>query len=139
MKKKICVDVLIFGQNRASLTAAIYCARANLKTLILDTNKDAVKSFESLEKLPDFISISNEHDIEIMNKKAKELGINTEELIEIKKVILTRDVKIIENDDVTYVSKVILIADGDNNKFEINNESKFRGKGIYYDSLININ
>ncbi|MGL4741419.1 MAG: NAD(P)/FAD-dependent oxidoreductase [Sarcina sp.] len=136
MKKKICIDVLILGENRASLTAAIYCARANLKTLILKTDK---KIMRSLEKSPDFISISNEHDVEIMTQRAKELDIHTNELTEITKVILTSDIKVIESEDVTYISKVILIADGDNNNFEISNESKFRGKGIYYNSLANIN
>ncbi|MGL4991660.1 MAG: NAD(P)/FAD-dependent oxidoreductase [Sarcina sp.] len=135
--KKIYVDILIVGKNRAGLAAAIYCARAGMRTVIVDKINNNTEKIE--EHIPDFISIMTDCNLVELEKKAKEVGTEFIEFSCINKMILTNDIKIIELDNQAYFSKAIIITvgDNDNNKYNLINEKNFRGKGIYYSAFTN--
>lgn len=139
MNKKNYVDILIIGKNRAGLAAAIYCARAGMKTVVIDKINNNTEEIE--EHLPDFISIMTGCNLGELEKKAKEVGAEIIEFSCINKMILTNDIKIIELDNQAYFSKAIIItvADNDNNTYNLINEKKFRGKGIYYSAFASTN
>lgn len=54
VKKKLSFDLLIIGGGPAGMTAAIYAARANLKTILLESNITGglVNSTYTVENFP---------------------------------------------------------------------------------------
>ncbi|WP_297519738.1 FAD-dependent oxidoreductase [uncultured Clostridium sp.] len=137
MKNKIFVDILIIGKNRAAFTSAIYCSRANAKTVILDKYSEQVIE-QKEKKSPSFITVAGNKDTESLQIKAEEFGVSVQYFENIEKMILTNDTKIIETDKVSYVAKVVIITLGNEvERFEIPSEEKFREKGIYYNALVN--
>ena len=137
LKNKIFVDILIIGKNRAAFTSAIYCSRANAKTVILDKYSEQVIE-QKEKKSPSFITVAGNKDTESLQIKAEEFGVSVQYFENIEKMILTNDTKIIETDKVSYVAKVVIITLGNEvERFEIPSEEKFREKGIYYNALVN--
>ena len=138
MKERVYVDILIIGKNRAAFTSAIYCSRANAKTVVLDkyTEEDTyIKEMNSLK----FITLAGNKDTESLQIKAKEFGANFEDFKSIEKMFLTDETKIIETEKCSYIAKAIIITVGnDKEKFDIPSEKKFRGNGIYYNEFLEI-
>ena len=138
MKERVYVDVLVIGRNRAAFTSAIYCSRANAKTIILDTYMEEDTHIKEINSLK-FIALAGNKDTESLQIKAEEFGANFEEFKSIKKIFLTGETKIIETEKYSYVAKAIIITVGNNKeRFEIPSEKKFRGRGIYYNEFLEI-
>ncbi|MGL4656043.1 MAG: NAD(P)/FAD-dependent oxidoreductase [Sarcina sp.] len=136
MKDKVYVDILIIGKNRAAFTSAIYCSRANAKTIILDKYSEQNRQNEEV-KTPSFIAVTANKDTQSLQVKAEEFGALFEDFEKIEKMILTNDSKIIETEKHSYIAKAIIITSGnDTEKFDIPSEKKFRGKGIYYNAFL---
>ena len=137
LKEKVYVDILIIGKNRAAFTSAIYCSRANAKTVILDKYLEHDDE-ESKVNSPSFIAVAGNKDTKDLQVKAEEFGVSVEYFETIEKMILTNDTKIVETDSASYIAKAVIITLGNRTeKFEIPNEEKFRDKGIYYNGLLN--
>ncbi|MGL5574879.1 MAG: NAD(P)/FAD-dependent oxidoreductase [Sarcina sp.] len=135
MKDKVYVDILIIGKNRAAFTSAIYCSRANAKTVILDKYSEQYAQKNKMNS-PSFIAVTGNKDTNSLQVKAEEFGAKFESFENIEKMILTNDTKIIETEKSSYISKVVIITSGnDSEKFDIPNEEKFRGRGIYYNAF----
>lgn len=136
MKDKVYVDILIIGKNRAAFTSAIYCSRANAKTVILDKYSEQYGQKKEVNS-PSFIAVTSNKDTKSLQIKAEEFGATFENFENIEKMILTNDTKIIETEKNSYVAKAVIITSGnDNEKFDIPNEEKFRGRGIYYNAFL---
>lgn len=141
LKKKVHVDILIIGRNRAAFTSAIYCSRANIKTIILDkyiedTDSQEDHKIENLNLLS-FIVVPRNKDIKSLQIKAEGFGAKFEGFKSIEKMILTDHVKIIETEKYSYVAKAIIITVGNNEGgLEIPSEKKFRNHGIYYNGFL---
>ena len=81
-------DVIIIGGGPAGITAGIYCARANLKTLILE--KEAIggqiASSPLVENYPGIKSISGVDLAMSLCEQAEDLGVDIEyeEALEVK-------------------------------------------------------
>lgn len=139
MKKRVYVDILILGNNRAGLTAAIYCSRANMKTVILDKDNSYNYINKDEGNTPNFISVTVEKDLSSITSKAQAFGAETIIFDCVEKMFFTNDTKYIETNDAMYFAKAVIITAGnDYEKFDIGNEQKFKGKGIYYNVISNI-
>lgn len=138
MKERVYVDILIIGKNRAAFTSAIYCSRANAKTVILDKYMEEDTHIKAINSLK-FITLAGNKDTESLQIKAEEFGAIFENFKSIEKMFLTDEIKIIETEKYSYIAKAIIITVGNTNeRFEIPSEKKFRGHGIYYNEFLEI-
>lgn len=123
-------DVIIIGAGPGGLTAALYAARYNLKTLVIGqlVGGMTLEAFKVCN-FPSYENISGLDLIKKMEKQVKELGveIKTEEVTDIKKGF-----KIVTN-KAKYSAKKIILATGTKKvELHIPNEKKFLGKGVSY-------
>lgn len=114
MKPEKHFDVIILGGGIAGMTAAIYTARANLCTVIIDTMicGGLVNSTHLIENVPSYISI---HGMELMEKVQEQvlnLGVKTDQMAEIASLDITTDVKKVETEEYIYTGKAIILATG---------------------------
>ena len=126
-------DVIIIGAGPAGISASLYTARANLKTMIIYSEKS---SLEKTEKIENFYGFENGIDGKKLYadgiKQARNIGveIKNEEVIKIEnngnKFDVVTDKKI-------YTSKTIILATGIKKKNpSIKGIKEFEGKGISY-------
>lgn len=125
-------DVIIIGAGPAGLNAALYSARAGLKTLVLE-RLFAGGQAATTNEVENFIGTGKIGGAELcmqMEKQAKEFGavIKFEDVIGLdaaKKEVTTK-----KN---TYSASAVIIATGAKPRnLGINGEEKFRGRGVSY-------
>lgn len=128
-------DVIILGSGPAGLTAALYCARANKKTLVLGgtTLGGQMAGIAKLENYPGFLGSGMEL-AEFMKKQAESFGA---EIKFISAKTISGDVEsgfnISADDGKNYVAKVVIIATGASpRKLEIAGARELMGKGVSY-------
>ena len=129
------IDLIIIGAGPAGLTAAIYAARSNLSTLVLekDVIGGQVRSSYTIENYPGFNIIKGNELADKMEAQATHLGAIIDEFDFIEKVSLGDNDKIVETGDYIYKPKAVIIATGASpKKLPIPNERKYLGKGIHY-------
>lgn len=124
-------DIIIVGAGPAGLTAALYALRANKKVLIFESKcyGGQIINASKIENYPGISNISGFDYATILYKQVMELGgeIKYETVTNI-----TKD-KIITTNKDSYKTKAIIIATGrENRKIDLENESKYIGKGISY-------
>lgn len=125
-------DVIILGAGPAGLTAGLYTARNNLKTLIVDTNSVGGKlnSYISIENFPSH-SGSSEDLVSKMTKQVEDLGVEIEEFAEVTDVDLYN--KVVEVNGNSINSNSIIVATGSQpRKLGIEGEEEFSSKGVSY-------
>lgn len=125
-------DVIIIGGGPAGLSTAIYCARAKLKTLVLDKGESALKKAHVIENYFGIESVEGEKLLEIGKKQAIKFGaeIKNEEVLSI---IPFSEYYEVETAKEKYKGKYIVLAVGTRRaKPEIKNIEKFEGNGISY-------
>lgn len=129
------IDLIIIGAGPAGLTAAIYAARANLETLVLekDVIGGQVRSSYTIENYPGFKIIKGNELGDRIQEQAEALGAVVDEFDFIEKVILKDEEKIVETGDYIYKPKAVIIATGATPvKLSIPDEKIYEGKGIHY-------
>ena len=129
------IDLIIIGAGPAGLTAAIYAARSNLSTLVLekDVIGGQVRASYTIENYPGFNLIKGNELADRMEAQATHLGAVIDEFDFIENVSLSDEEKIIETGDYIYKPKAVIIATGATpKKLPIPNERKYLGKGIHY-------
>ncbi len=107
-------DLLILGGGIAGMTAAIYAARANLGTTILETNicGGLVNSTYVVENFPSYPSI---HGMELMNRvreQVEALGVRIEEACEVLGVDLAGPSKSVATDIGEYAARAVIVGTG---------------------------
>ncbi len=125
-------DIVILGAGPAGLTAAIYCGRYNLKTIIVGKSIGGTVNLAGhIENWPGFIGSGKE----LMQKFRDQAGKFGAEIIEEEIINVEKD----ENSFITKTrkqeirSKSIIIALGtENQKLDIPGEKEFIGKGVSY-------
>ena len=127
-------DIAIIGAGPAGCTAAIYSARRNLKTLLIEEKALGGMFIDAgiIENYPGFERISGVELAEKFRNQIKKLPIELiyEKVSEINKKGNSFEIK---TDKKTFNSKSIIIAAGTRYKeLEIKDEKKFIGRGIYY-------
>ena len=127
-------DVVILGAGPAGLTSGIYCARAGLKTVIIENGAPGGQASitPNIENYPGIDSTPGFKLVKDMMDQCTKFGV---EFVydQIKTIILNRPIKTITTDFNTVEGKSVIIATGAHpRKLGLENEDKFLGKGISY-------
>ncbi|HQD36046.1 MAG TPA: FAD-dependent oxidoreductase [Thermodesulfovibrio thiophilus] len=128
-------DVIIIGGGPAGLTAGIYSARANLKTLIIDKSKTAgalahaslIENYPGLEK-----PLSGMELLQRMHTQTLSFGVQyrEEQVIGVNLISETKEIITIQS---SYSGKAVIIATGAmGRKPSIKGEGEFLGRGVSY-------
>ncbi len=128
-------DVIIIGGGPAGLTSAIYSARNQFKTLVLDKNPyaGALGLTEKIENYPGFPDgIKGTDLLSIFKRQAENFGtVYIQE--QVVGINLKGDVKEVFGAEKTYKGKSVIIATGSmGRKPSIDGEAKFIGRGVSY-------
>jgi len=126
-------DVIIVGGGPAGLTAGIYAARRNLKTLIVSMSIGGQAVLpEKICNYPGFLSISGINFIKRVQKQAEKAGAQI--ILEEVKEILPSDKKyLIKTRTKEFLAKAVILAFGKKQrKLNVPGEEKFVGKGVSY-------
>lgn len=112
MKNKY--DIIILGGGIAAMTAAIYAARANMKTVILEKSicGGLVNTTYCLENFPSQPHISGQDLMEKVKDQVEEMGVDIREVIEVDSLALEAPEKNIETDEGTFSAPVVILATG---------------------------
>jgi thioredoxin reductase (NADPH) len=128
-------NVVIIGSGPAGLTAAIYCARANLNPLLISGNQigGQIAITDEVENYPGFNTILGPELTDKMKEQAERFGTRFE-IDEVTEVDLTRGapfhIKTYGNE---YEAQSVIVATGASAKrLGIPGEDEFIGKGVSY-------
>lgn len=128
-------DVIILGSGPAGLTAALYTARANKKTIVLGGDRlgGQMAGIATLENYPGWAGSGFEL-AEFMKKQCETFGAVVE-FVSAKNI--TGDAKsgykVVCDNGAEYVGKTIIIATGASpRKLEIEGAREFMGRGVSY-------
>lgn len=127
-------DCIIIGAGPAGMTAALYAARANLKTLLLERGIPGgqMNNTAEVENYPGFDSILG-LDLALkmydgINQFGVEHGYGN--VVEVKD---HQDYKEVITDDASYEAKVVIIATGcEHRNLEVPGEAEYSGRGVSY-------
>lgn len=125
-------DVIIIGSGPAGISASLYTARANLKTLIISKGigiLEKVKKIENYYGLDESLTGEELHEIGI--KQAKKLGVDFAK-DEVVKIEYEEKFKV-ETINNEYKAKAVIIATGTSRKEpKISGIKEFEGRGVSY-------
>lgn len=128
-------DVIIVGGGPSGLTAALYCARANLNILLIERMflGGQMATTDILENYPGFEEPISGFELAMrMENQTKRFGVKivNEDVI---KMNLDEKVKLIETTDKVYRSKVVILCMGAvPRKMGLPKEKEFIGAGVSY-------
>ena len=116
MKEEQAFDLIILGGGPAGMTAAVYAAKANLNTIILESNITGglVNSTWLVENFPSVPSI---HGMELMQKMRSHvdsLDVTIEEVCEVEHLDFEDRWIKVETDDLIYRAPAIILCTGRN-------------------------
>ncbi len=107
-------DLIIIGGGIAGMTAAIYAARANINTLLLEKSVcgGLVNSTYVVENFPSYPSINGMDLMEKVRDHVDALGVTVIEVVDIEAIQLQGEVKIIETDEGQFQAPAVILASG---------------------------
>lgn len=129
------LDVIIIGAGCAGLTAAIYCGRARLNTLVfagdLENKGGLLMKTNIVENYPGFATGIDGYEL-MQNMEEQALNCGARIINEtVLKVDFTGKPFVVHSESGKYFSKTVIICTGSNpNKLGIDNEDKLWTKGI---------
>lgn len=114
MKERHACDLLIIGGGPAGMTAAIYAARANLRTILLESNITGglVNSTHTVENFPGRPGVHGMELMESMRAHVDSLPVTVEEVCDVQRLRLAGQEKSAETDDAVYTAKAVILATG---------------------------
>ena len=130
------LDLIIIGGGPAGLTAGLYAARANMKTILLDS-KDVggeILNTELIEDYPGFESVTGADLARKMAEHALKFGLKIETYKPVKEIRSEGDRKIVKLEDGTELSAyaVIVTVGGEPTKLGVVGEKEYHGRGVSY-------
>ncbi len=130
-----CYDVIIIGGGPGGYCAALYAARANLSTLVIEKFAPGgqMATTEIVENYPGFVEGINGFELGMQMKKgAERFGVKTK-LAEVKRVELETNPKRIHTAKDVFEAKTVILALGAYpRELGLSNERAFRGRGVSY-------
>lgn len=129
-------DVVVIGGGPAGLTAAIYCGRARLNTLLIEKSLigGLATYTNEIENYPGFPEGTSGLALtDLFHKQAKKFGVKIK-LTDVKSVELEEETKIVETFRTSYHTKAVIIASGGRPRItRAKNEEKYLyDKGISF-------
>ena len=128
-------DVMIVGGGPAGYTAALYCARAGLSTLVLEklSAGGQIALTEQVDNYPGFDEGIDGFTLgQKMEAQAERFGAETE-LAEVLSLDLRGDVKSAITTEGTFQARVVILATGANPRpLGVADEEAFLGRGVHY-------
>lgn len=128
-------EVIIIGGGPGGYTAALYCARGNIETVVIEKYAPGgqMGTTEWIDNYPGFADGINGFELGMqMQKGAERFGVKTI-MAEVLSVDLSSQPKKVITTDGTYEAKVIIIATGSYpRELGLPNERELRGKGVVY-------
>lgn len=134
-KSKKQYDVVILGGGPAGLSAAIYAARGNAKTAIIDISMfgGQPSNYLELENYPALGKIGGYDMMEKFEEHADMFNVDKYPMQEIDKIDLQPTIKTIETKEAIFETKTVIIATGAQaKKLGIPGEQEFIGRGVSY-------
>lgn len=127
-------DVIIIGGGPAGMTAAIYAAKREMKTLLIEKGLlgGYMRLTNHIENYPGFTHISGN---ELSDRMEEQVRNNKVEIIngEATKLELEEKTKKVHVADKIYEAKAVIIAvGGGHKKLEAKGEKEFTGRGVSY-------
>ena len=135
-------DVVIIGGGPAGLTAGIYCARARLKTVLLDGAGlgGQVMTTDNIENYPGFVGDSSGELIKNMEGQARRFGLEIQTFKRVNQIQLTVSDKEVRAGDEIYSAKAVILATGlKTAELGIPRETELRGQGVSYCAVCDAN
>lgn len=130
-----CYDVIVIGGGPGGYCAALYAARANLKTLVIEKFAPGgqMATTDIVENYPGFVEGINGFELGMQMKKgAERFGVKTK-LAEVKSVDLESNPKAIHTAKEIFEAKTVILALGAfPRELGLPNERMLRGRGISY-------
>ena len=129
-------DLIIIGAGPAGLTAGLYAARANMRTVLLEA-KDVggeLTNTDIIEDWPGEESITGTALAERMAAHARKFGLKIEPYSPVRRIRSEGDWKVVEMADGTTHSAyaVIVTVGGEPTKLAVPGEQEFQGRGVSY-------
>ncbi len=130
-----CLDVVVIGGGPGGYCAALYAARANLTTMVIEKFAPGgqMATTEIVENYPGFVDGINGFELGMQMKKgAERFGVKTK-LAEVKSVELDKNPKLIHTSKETFEAKTVILALGAfPRELGLPNERNLRGRGVSY-------
>src|SRR5690606_12061883 len=130
-------DVIIIGAGPAGMTAAVYAARANLDTLMLERGVPGgqMANTEEIENYPGFDHILGPDLANKMLEHAKKFGAQYQ-FGEVKQIVDGTPYKKVVTGKETYLAKAVIIASGaEHRKLGVPGEEELAGRGVSYGAV----
>ena len=134
-KTKKIYDVIILGAGPAGLSAAIYAARGNAKTAVIDISMfgGQPSNYLELENYPALGKIGGYDMMEKFEEHADMFNVDKYPMQEIENIDLVSSTKTIETKEAIFETKTLIIATGAQaKKLGIAGEKEFLGRGVSY-------
>nr|MDD6335881.1 thioredoxin-disulfide reductase [bacterium] len=129
------VDVVIIGGGPGGYAAALYCARANLTTLVLEKLSPGgqMGTTDQVDNYPGFAEGINGFELGLrMQRGAERFGVETR-LTEVQSAELTGPIKRIHTSDGVYEARAVILATGASPRLlGVDGEERLRGHGVSY-------
>jgi thioredoxin reductase (NADPH) len=129
-------DVIIVGGGPAGLAAALYTARLNLKTVILDRGPlgGQLLNTELVEDYPGFDSILGSELAMKMGEHARKFGVEVRDFEPVKEIDVEGSTKVVrlESGEELRAPALIMAAGGLPRYLEVPGEKEFWGRGVSY-------
>lgn len=127
-------DVVIVGAGAAGLSAAIYTARREMKSLVISKDLGGQAAFSSrIENYPGFKRINGTKLMSRFNKEALDCGVDFVYGEEINRIKKAENGFILKSEKNEYFGKTVILAFGKTPKnLGVPGEREFIGKGVSY-------
>ena len=114
MTSKPTHDLIIVGGGPAGMTAAIFAARANLKSVLIERHVcgGMVNETYEVRNFPSYISINGLELMEKIKEQVARLGVAVDQAAEIESLELDGEMKTVVTDEFQYHAPALILAPG---------------------------